>query len=137
MLYEARIHASSYTHFKVFSHFLLGSRLTLDDSKLKTFVESINELVLDSSNNSPLSIFPFLRHVFPEWSGWNKTKKIMGKMFYFLNEYIEGHQINFKKNKEIVKEDPNDFIDAYLAKIDDSPTESSFHGSLGIKSLKC
>ena len=61
----------------------------------------------------------------------------MGKMFYFLNEYIEGHQINFKKNKEIVKEDPNDFIDAYLAKIDDSPNHSSFHGSHGIKSLKC
>ena len=100
-------------------------------------MESINDLLLAFSNDSPLSVFPSLRHIFPEWTGWIKIKKIFGFMFSFLNEYIEGHQIDFEKNKEIVKEDPNDFIDAYLAKIDDSPNHSSFYGSHGIKSLKC
>ena len=31
---------------------------------------------------------------------------------------------------------PNDFIDAFLAKIEDSPLGSSFHGTLGIQNLR-
>ena len=31
---------------------------------------------------------------------------------------------------------PNDFIDSYLAKIEDSPSDSSFHGTLGLQNLQ-
>ena len=60
----------------------------------------------------------------------------MGKMSKFIDQYIQTHITNFDQNKEIIIEDPKDFIDAFLSKIDESSTDSSFHGQLGLNNLK-
>ena len=69
-------------------------------------------------------------------TGWTKTKNIMGKMSKFIDQYIQTHITNFNRNKEIITEDPKDFIDAFLSKIDESSTDSSFHAQLGLNNLK-
>ena len=124
-------------NFKAFLEiFILGSRLSLEDQELKTFVGLIDELVKESSNVSIINVFPFLRHLFSDLTGWTKTKNIMGKMSKFIDQYIQTHITNFNRNKEIITEDPNDFIEAFLCKIDESSTDSSFHGQLGLNNLK-
>ena len=114
--------------------YFLGVRVPLDDPKLNKFVHNISDTI-DFLHNSPVASYPVLRHVFPQWSGWNKTKNIMCNFFDFLNSHIRDHQIDFENRKEEIKEDPNDFIDAYLAKIDESTSESSFR-KYGVQSLK-
>lgn len=38
--------------------------------------------------------------------------------------------------QKLLLDEPNDFIDSYLAKIEESPKESSFNGSLGLQNLR-
>lgn len=38
--------------------------------------------------------------------------------------------------QKLLLDEPNDFIDSYLAKIEESPKESSFHGTLGLQNLR-
>ena len=113
-----------------------GSRLSLEDPELIHFVGLIDELVKEASNISVVNIFPPLRHVFPVWTGWEKTKAIFQNIFKFIDHYIQDHVNEFNLNKSSSLEDPKDFIDAFLGKIEDSSEESSFHGTLGLQNLR-
>nr|AKH03502.1 cytochrome P450 3036B1 [Paracyclopina nana] len=115
---------------------ITGSRLSLDDPKLIELVVKIDELMEMSGNVNLVQMFPWTRHIIPELSGWNKSKEIMYGLINFVAKDIKEHQDNFEANKEMLQENPNDFIDAFLAKIQESPESSSFHGQLGINNLK-
>ena len=56
------------------------------------------------------------RHVMPEWSGWNKTMKAMNGTLDFVKTAIDQHKSNYNED---VKENPKDFIDAFLNQIND------------------
>ena len=112
---------------------ITGSRLSLGDPKIKELVSKIDELVKERGTGKLLIIFPWLRNVIPEKIGWNKQKRNFDNLFAFLDQVIDEHQVNFN---DTLKENPNDFIDAYLAQIQASKPGSSFYGSTGLKSLK-
>jgi cytochrome P450 len=113
-----------------------GSRFELDDPKLKKLIEYMDFLVKESGNTSILTVFPWIRHIAPKMSGWTGTKTCALALNHFIDEVIDEHVVNFASNKESVREDPKDFIDAFLAQIESSDPGSSFHGELGIKNLK-
>ena len=110
---------------------LTGSRLSLDDEKLKRLVEKIDEMVKEAGNVTILNLIPGLRHVIPELTGWNKTKKTIQELIDFISDVIDKHRLDHDKYKEDLETNPNDFIDAFLNKINDEPAGSSFHGDLG------
>ena len=56
------------------------------------------------------------RHVMPEWSGWNKAMKAMNGTLDFVKTAIDQHKSNYNED---VKENPKDFIDAFLNQIND------------------
>ena len=56
------------------------------------------------------------RHVMPEWSGWNNAMKAMNGTLDFVKTAIDQHKSNYNED---VKENPKDFIDAFLNQIND------------------
>ena len=56
------------------------------------------------------------RHVMPEWSGWNRTKRAISSTIDFVQTAIDQHESNYNED---VKENPKDFIDAFLNQIND------------------
>ena len=56
------------------------------------------------------------RHVMPEWSGWNRTKRTILDMIDFVRTAIDQHESNYIED---VEENPKDFIDAFLNQIND------------------
>ena len=85
-----------------------------------------NELVerSDEFNIELLSVLQYekvseilsVRHVMPEWSGWNKAMKAMNGTLDFVKTAIDQHKSNYNED---VKENPKDFIDAFLNQIND------------------
>ena len=113
---------------------LTGSRLPLDDPKLQDMVQKVDALMKEFGNVTVLSVFPGLRHIIPEWSGWNRMKKTFFHMKAFINNTIDQHKINYDED---IKENPRDFIDAFLNQIhDDANKGTSYHGNLGQQNLE-
>ena len=56
------------------------------------------------------------RHVMPEWSGWNRTKRTILGTIDFVRTAIDQHESNYNED---VEENPKDFIDAFLNQIND------------------
>ena len=113
---------------------LTGSRLPLDDPKLQDMVQKVDALMKEFGNVTALTVFPVLRHIIPEWSGWNRMKKTFFHMKAFINNTIDQHKINYDED---IKENPRDFIDAFLNQIhDDANKGTSYHGNLGQQNLE-
>ena len=53
-----------------------------------------------------------------------------------ISDVIEEHKTNYEKSKDILKDDPQDFIDAYMNKIEESSPSSTFHQTLGFQNLR-
>lgn len=115
---------------------LTGSRLSLEDSKLKELVEIVDEWVKSWSNASILNMFPSLRHVAPGFTGWTLTKEANYRLIALITEAIDQHMLHFTKNIELIRQAPRDFIDTYLIQIEDSDKGSSFHEDLGHHNLR-
>jgi cytochrome P450 family 2 subfamily J len=113
-----------------------GSRFELNDPDLMALVHKMDELVKESGNATVLNMFPWVRHIAPRLSGWTKNKGQMFTLIDFIGGVISKHVGEFESNKEAIKEDPKDFIDAFLSQIDTSEASSSFHGEKGMQNLK-
>ncbi|XP_023015476.2 methyl farnesoate epoxidase [Leptinotarsa decemlineata] len=92
---------------------MAGERLDSDDERLKKLLEIINDCfrIVDISGGL-LNQMPFLRHVAPETTGYNKLKEILDRMWEFLEETITEH----RKHLEL-SEQPRDLIEAFLQQI--------------------
>ena len=108
-----------------------GSRFSLTDPKLIHLVTKMDQLVKESGNATLLNVFPSLRHVAPDFVGWTKSKNIMESVVKVISDVIDEHKINYEKS-----ENPQDFIDAYMNKIEESSPSSSFHQTLGFQNLR-
>ena len=53
-----------------------------------------------------------------------------------ITEVIDQHVANYHKSKDLIQDDPQDFIDAYMNKIEESTENSSFFGPVGLQSLR-
>ena len=113
-----------------------GSRFSLSDPKLKHLVNKMDELVKESGNLAILNIFPILSRLAPDFVGFTKAVKTMTSVVDVISDAINQHKNNYEKSKDILKDNPRDFIDAYLSKIEDSLASSSFHSTLGFQNLQ-
>ena len=53
----------------------LASRFEIGDAKLDELLASFGS-AFGSANFTLIVAFPFLRHIVPEWSGWNQWKSV-------------------------------------------------------------
>jgi methyl farnesoate epoxidase / farnesoate epoxidase len=105
---------------------LKGQRFELNDQRLIDLVAAVhkNFQVLDMSGGI-LNLFPFIRYVLPEKSGYKELVDTMKPIWKFLEFEIDGIKKNFD-----VKREPKCFIEAYFKEIyksnESSETESCF-----------
>ena len=65
----------------------------------------------------------------PRLSGWTAIKQILGKMRHVVAEHVDRHRKEFRPD-----ENPRDFIDAYLKRIESTTdSSSSFYKDAGSK----
>ena len=73
-------------------------------------VKAIDLLGSDTDGTTDLfSAFPWVRHVIPEWSGWNKAMRVLNTVMGFLRPIIKDHVDRHDPDQE-----PTDYIDVYL-----------------------
>ena len=68
----------------------------------------------------------------PEWSGWNKAMKAMNGTLDFVKTAIDKHKSNYNED---VKENPKDFIDAFLNQINDKANIGQYQFGYGIQKM--
>jgi len=111
-----------------------GTRLSLDDPALHNLIEKIDAMMKEFGHATVLNVVPSIRHVMPEWSGWNRTKRTILGTIDFVRTAIDQHESNYNED---VEENPKDFIDAFLNQINDKANiGTSFHEKLGHHNLE-
>jgi methyl farnesoate epoxidase/farnesoate epoxidase len=92
---------------------LKGERFKLDDQRLINLVAAVhkNFQVIDMSGGI-LNLFPFIRHIAPELSGYRELVDTMTPIWDFLQQEIEKIKMDFNPKSE-----PKSFIEAYLKEI--------------------
>lgn len=58
-----------------------------------------------------LSIIPWIRHIFPNWSSYNQIKKGNGMVYDFMKALVDKHIESFDENHE------RNFIDMYIGEM--------------------
>lgn len=58
-----------------------------------------------------LSIIPWIRHLFPNWSAYNPIRKGNGMVYNFMKRLVDKHIDTFDENHE------RNFIDMYIAEM--------------------
>jgi len=108
-----------------------GEQLALDDPKLLSIVNSIDELLRsdDQPNLFLMAVSPWLVETFS--GSYKFAVALNDRIRKLVLPYIKEHM------KNGVPEDSNDFIDSYLMEINQAKDKSgsSFHGKLGQDSL--
>ncbi|CAL8148701.1 unnamed protein product [Orchesella dallaii] len=90
------------------------------------FMPSIQACVM-----SGLFQAPFLRHIIPNWSGWNQLQRAVQGINGLCEKVIHRHKANFDPST------PKDFVDEYLIEISKTTDpNSSFYGKVGEQNLK-
>ncbi|XP_070495476.1 methyl farnesoate epoxidase-like [Chironomus tepperi] len=101
---------------------LKGERFELDDQKLIDLVAAVhkNFQVLDMSGGI-LNLFPAIRHIIPEQSGYKELVDTMRPIWSFLAE-----EIHFIKETYDPALEPKCFIEAYLKEMSKVQDQDSF-----------
>lgn len=72
-----------------------------------------------------LSIIPWIRHIFPNWSGYNQIRQGNSMVYNFIKGIVDKHMETYNENHE------RNFIDMYIGEMHQlqksSNKESSFH----------
>lgn len=112
---------------------LSGKQFKLDDVELQHIVQRFTEFNSSSSQTDLVQVFPSLRHILPEMSGWNKTAKVVYETIDLIKPTVMNHVKDHDQSGET-----KDLIDVFLNKIKDSEDDptSSFHGQLGMQNLE-
>nr|AKH03504.1 cytochrome P450 3037B1 [Paracyclopina nana] len=88
-----------------------GKRYELSDPKAQGIVRLITESV-QVENLRFLFNMPWVRYLFPQASGWNTQKKIIGDLRDLVGGLVDEHKSNFDTS------DMRDFMDVYLREMD-------------------
>ena len=91
-----------------------GEKFKLDDEKLLDIVAKLDRVVSNSSNRDLVRVWPPIRYLAPEKSGWNRAQKLVNDVIAYIKPYIEDHKTKWEENPE---SQCHDIIDAYLAKV--------------------
>ena len=86
-------------------------RYELSDPRAQSIVRLITESV-QVENLRFLFNLPWVRHLFPEATGWNSQKKITKEVQDLVKDLVQEHKESYDSN------DMRDFMDVYLQEID-------------------
>jgi len=110
---------------------LVGEELSLDNPKLQTIVQAVEDMIRANSSKNLLlsSLGPFfVRHLDPHFK---RISYIIEKTYSMVEGYIRNHKKNFDESQ------CNDFIDLFLNEIKNTTDKtSSFFKDTGEKALK-
>ena len=102
---------------------ITGERKSQDDPRIKEFLIAVNKGVELASTSGILLFMPFLAKIFPErLFGIDQMRKWMKASYAYLQEVIDSH-----KTVEPSAEDPQDFIEAFLAEMAKDGAHPSFN----------
>ena len=73
---------------------IAGKRFELEDPELLALVRKVNR-VTETSLKDPLNVFPWLRFIAPNWSGWTELHSKMLDIITFVGNTIKDHIKNF------------------------------------------
>ena len=93
-------------------------RYALSDPRAQSIVKLITESV-QVENLRFLFNLPWVRHLFPEATGWNSQKKITKDVQDLVKDLVQEHKESYDSN------DMRDFMDVYLQEIDQQQNPSS------------
>lgn len=100
---------------------LASQRFDHDDPTLLKLAmnttDTFNEV---AEGGSLLAFMPWLRHIAPEFSGYNKVRRVFEENRKFFQESIDQHKKNFDED------DLKDFVDVYLAEMRKTKDPKSF-----------
>ncbi|KAF3425766.1 hypothetical protein E2986_10061 [Frieseomelitta varia] len=97
-----------------------GHRFDYGNEKLVEILETVHDAFrLMDTMGGIVSQMPFLRFIVPELSGYNDLMRILQKLWSFLDEEINIHE------KQLLENQPQDLIDAFLLEIPSKNTEPS------------
>ncbi|CAL8110294.1 unnamed protein product [Orchesella dallaii] len=108
---------------KFLEHFDEILKRSQNNNENLVITTQLNEFVRISKTGEDISTsFPFLRDWFPEWTGRNRQSKCIQKLCGFFREVVNEH-----RSSDSYATDPQSFLDAFLAKIDETPSDSMFN----------
>ena len=101
---------------------MTGERNSHDDPRIRSFLVAVNKSIELATTSSILLFFPFLIKIFPErMFGIDQMRKWMNTSYEYLQEIVDGH-------KKLEKtEEPNDFVEAFLAEMEKDGAHPSFN----------
>ena len=115
-----------------------GKSFDYKDKKFEELVQHLNKgfsAIAPTPKLAMLFAFPFLRKLFPKWTGFDVLKRGYHGVYDFLTQEIYEHKANLDMDN------PKDFIDAYLIemkrKTDEGDRNSSFYEGKGLECLFC
>ena len=73
-----------------------GETYEYDDPKLLQIVDKLALMMASSSNFGPTTLFPFLKHIIPEMSGYNLVMSSQQAVFDLIEEQYKEHKKSFQ-----------------------------------------
>jgi len=106
---------------------LTGEKLEYDSPKSKEIVERFNDMFRSSNVGGLIRIFPWLKHIIPDYIGYTNMKKVNETVNKMVEESYQAHLDTFDS------ENIRDFTDAYIKQQLDCKhdVDSSFYGNRG------
>lgn len=103
---------------------LTSQRFNHDDPKLLQLTLNTTKAFNDVIEAGSMLLFaPWLRHIFPRWTGYTDVEKVLSENRQVFTTTIAEHKASFKED------DLKDFIDVYLAEVKTTTDpNSSFYG---------
>jgi len=98
---------------------IAGERFERNDPRAKAMLSSVTGFSR-ASNGGPsiLALFPFLRFVAPEWTGFNHLMRHISLLRSSIQDVIQQHRQSRQPGYS------RDFLDFYLQSLDDGPANS-------------
>ncbi|ODN01944.1 Farnesoate epoxidase [Orchesella cincta] len=102
-----------------------GTRYSQDDPKLRALAHRLSGAFNDAGENAgALFLMKWLKHIAPEFCGYNGIRRMFADLAEFVSKTIQEHKNTFQEDS------PRDFIDVYLKEIKSTTDpSSSFHGA--------
>ncbi|XP_037082197.1 methyl farnesoate epoxidase-like [Pollicipes pollicipes] len=100
------------TVLNVLWRLVADNRFDSRDPDAQTYINTVNEFFAVLNPHNPLQLAPWLRHIAPEWSGYNAVVRHRSVTTGMFKELIREHQQTLDRSS------PRDFIDLFLLEME-------------------
>ncbi|XP_043224636.1 methyl farnesoate epoxidase-like [Amphibalanus amphitrite] len=106
------------TVLNVLWQMVASRRVDPDSPDGKMLLKIVNELFQLVGPRSPMNLAPWLRHIFPEWSGYAPLVRHRDTTVAMLDKVVAEHQQTLDRSS------PRDFIDVFLIEMESEDAEA-------------